>query len=157
MSALSRAAAETAEPQSATALCAQLIEIDESGTPVIEVDGIVQNARLLSHLSDWMHRASSCLPVPVLITRTDNDDLPIVIGIVQSKITTNDTDVFAGRRSVIVDGDKIEFAAHTEIELLCGKSSIKLSKDGKVVIKGAQILTRATHQNKIRGATVQIN
>jgi len=146
-----------AEPQPATFLCAKLIDIDASGTPVIEVEGVARKASLLSHLSDWIQSASNHLPVPVLITSADHDDRPIVVGIIQSSIKSINTDAFEGRQSVVVDGERIELKAHTEIELLCGKSSIKLSKDGKIVIKGAQILTRATRQNKIKGATVQIN
>jgi len=39
----------------------------------------------------------------------------------------------------------------------CGKSSIILTKDGKVQIKGNDLLSRARGMNKIKGAGVNIN
>ena len=39
----------------------------------------------------------------------------------------------------------------------CGKSSIILTKDGKVQIKGMELLSRARGMNKIKGAGVNIN
>lgn len=39
----------------------------------------------------------------------------------------------------------------------CGKSSIILTKDGKVQIKGIELLSRARGMNKIKGAGVNIN
>jgi len=39
----------------------------------------------------------------------------------------------------------------------CGKSSIILTKDGKVQIKGNDLLSRANRMNKIKGAGVNIN
>jgi len=39
----------------------------------------------------------------------------------------------------------------------CGKSSIILTKEGKVQIKGKELLSRASGMNKIKGAGVNIN
>jgi len=39
----------------------------------------------------------------------------------------------------------------------CGKSSIILTKDGKVQIKGVDLLSRAKGMNKIKGAGVSLN
>ena len=41
--------------------------------------------------------------------------------------------------------------------LVCGNSSVTLYSDGRVIVKGAELLTRATGTNRIRGASVQIN
>lgn len=52
---------------------------------------------------------------------------------------------------------EIKFNAKERIELRCGKSSLTLNKDGKVVIKGVQVTSRAREVNKVKGAAVQIN
>jgi hypothetical protein len=44
-----------------------------------------------------------------------------------------------------------------EVVLRCGQGSITLRADGKIVIKGTQLVSRASDTNKIRGASVQIN
>ena len=51
----------------------------------------------------------------------------------------------------------LTFDAAEEITIACGKSSITLRSDGRVVIKRTELVSRASGTNKIRGAAVQIN
>jgi hypothetical protein len=52
---------------------------------------------------------------------------------------------------------KIQFNAEEKIELRCGKSSLSMDREGKVIIKGDQLVSRASGVNKIKGAAVKIN
>jgi hypothetical protein len=52
---------------------------------------------------------------------------------------------------------KVEIAADEELTLRCGKSSITLTKSGKVIVRGTKIVSRATGEHKIRGALVSLN
>jgi len=56
-----------------------------------------------------------------------------------------------------VDEERIEIAAEKEIVLRCGKSSITLTRAGKILIRGAYVLTRSSGVNRIQGGSVQIN
>ena len=47
--------------------------------------------------------------------------------------------------------------AEREIELRCGKSSLVLTRAGKVLIRGAYLLSRSSGVNRIKGGSVQIN
>jgi len=58
---------------------------------------------------------------------------------------------------VIIDGKRITFDAKEEIELKCGKASIVLTSAGKVIIKGAYLLSQSSGENRIKGASVGIN
>lgn len=58
---------------------------------------------------------------------------------------------------VTIDGKRITFDAREEIELKCGKASIVLTSAGKVIIKGAYLLSQSSGENRIRGASVGIN
>ena len=58
---------------------------------------------------------------------------------------------------VTVDGKRITFDAREEIVLRCGKSSITLTRAGKIIIRGAYLLNRSSGVNRIKGASVQIN
>ena len=49
------------------------------------------------------------------------------------------------------------FEANREVVLRCGPSSLTLRKDGKVLLKGAALVSHATGLNRIKGASVQIN
>ncbi|MEO6094816.1 MAG: DUF6484 domain-containing protein [Fibrobacteria bacterium] len=53
--------------------------------------------------------------------------------------------------------DKIKLEAGQELVLKCGPASITLTKDGRVVIRGADVLTRSTGSNRIKGGAVHIN
>jgi hypothetical protein len=55
------------------------------------------------------------------------------------------------------DGHHVVVHASERLSLVCGKASITLDASGRVVIKGAQILTRASGSNRIRGASIQLN
>jgi hypothetical protein len=59
--------------------------------------------------------------------------------------------------SATVDGERVVLEGKERIELRCGKASITLTKDGRVVIRGAQIVSRSTGANRVRGGSVEIN
>lgn len=80
-------------------------------------------------------------------------DRPLIIGLVQKPIRTEATPV-----SIQRDEDlPIKITSRKSIELRCGKSSIVMKADGTVTIRGTQILTRAERNNRIQGASVQLN
>ena len=58
---------------------------------------------------------------------------------------------------VSADGRRLVLSAYSELHLVCGESSITLRKDGKVVINGRHLLSRAKVVNRIKGGSVQIN
>lgn len=58
---------------------------------------------------------------------------------------------------VEVDGERRDVVAEEELVLRCGRSSIVLSKDGTIVIRGTKILSRAAGVNRIKGGAVEIN
>ena len=56
-----------------------------------------------------------------------------------------------------VDGDRLILTAHEQIVLRCGEASITLTRAGKVLIKGAYVVSRSTGMNRIQGGVVHIN
>ncbi len=60
-------------------------------------------------------------------------------------------------RHVQVDGRTVVVEAAQRLELRCGKASIVLTEDGKILLKGENLLNEARRLNKIRGAAVRIN
>jgi hypothetical protein len=53
--------------------------------------------------------------------------------------------------------ERLELVAEQEIVLRCGEASITLTKAGKIVLRGAYVLSRSSGVNKIKGGSVQIN
>jgi hypothetical protein len=56
-----------------------------------------------------------------------------------------------------VDREQLVLTAKKEIVLRCGKASITLTRAGKVLIRGAYLLSRSSGVNRIKGGSVQIN
>lgn len=56
-----------------------------------------------------------------------------------------------------VDGEQVVIEGKKEIVLKCGKSSITLTRAGKVLIRGAYVLSRSSGVNRIKGGSVQVN
>lgn len=58
---------------------------------------------------------------------------------------------------VQIEGGKITFEAQDEMIFKCGKSSITLTKSGKILIRGEYLLNRSSGVNRIMGGSVQVN
>lgn len=56
-----------------------------------------------------------------------------------------------------LDGKQLVFTAEEEIVFRCGQASITLTRAGKILIRGAYLLSRSTGVNRIKGGSVQIN
>jgi hypothetical protein len=87
---------------------------------------------------------------------------PIVVGLIHR----DEIEVGAGSSekakeisgvSVERDGERLILTAQNEIVLRCGKSSITLTRAGKILIRGAYLLSRSSGVNRIKGGSVQIN
>lgn len=51
----------------------------------------------------------------------------------------------------------LELEAEERIELRCGKGSLVLRGDGKVVIRGLEILSASKGRQRIKGASIELN
>jgi hypothetical protein len=90
-----------------------------------------------------------------------NPAMPIILGLIhkageQQQTATNEVteeqDV-----DVRLDGEKLTLSAEKEIVLKCGKSSITLTRAGKIIVKGSYLSNHSTGVNRIKGGSVQIN
>ena len=52
---------------------------------------------------------------------------------------------------------QFEVVASESISLKCGESSLEMRKDGKVLLKGKDVVSRARRVQRIKGGTVSIN
>jgi hypothetical protein len=98
-----------------------------------------------------------------LAFETGDPRRPILIGLIhQSQVIHDNTDsatVPSTMESVDVqlDGKRLTLTADQEIILRCGKASITLTRAGKVLIRGAYVLSRSSGVNRIKGGSVQLN
>ena len=52
---------------------------------------------------------------------------------------------------------RFELSAAEELILRCGKATLRLLADGSVILRGVNVVSRASAINRIRGGSVQIN
>jgi hypothetical protein len=96
----------------------------------------------------------------LLLFENNNYHKPIIIDVLYSFVDDIEENVEMQMdvpEDVVIDGKHITFDAKDQITMRCGKSSITLTKAGKVLIRGAYILNRSSGVNKIKGGSVQIN
>ncbi len=125
-----------------------LAGIDDSGLPQVTLPGHVGPALAAKHVCPIL---AADVGREVVLT-FENGDLrkPVILGLVQPAIAPRPVDVS-------LDGERLTFTAKEEIVLRCGKSSITLTRAGKVLIRGAYVLSRSSGVNRIKGGAVQIN
>lgn len=114
-------------------------------------------AQLLSGInrSELIKRAESGQRVLVIFIN-GNPDEPVIAGMMENALEEM---VYINNGSVdaLVDGERVVIRADKEIHLACGEGSITITGDGRIVVKGRDILSRASGSNKIKGSNVELN
>jgi hypothetical protein len=133
----------------------RLMGWDNSGHPLVDYPqnstGGLLPARMLVPLDQ------TAVGSEVALTFIEGDlGQPLVIGLIQPprQAPSSETPQVPAAE---VDGDRLVFTAEKEIVLRCGNASITLTRAGKVLIRGAYLLSRSSGVNRIKGGSVQIN
>jgi hypothetical protein len=100
-------------------------------------------------------------PVVLLFEKGDAR-LPLLVGLVQSSTPLLDAVLGASpsppaEAAERPDGRRRVVEARDELVLECGKASITMRRNGKIVIRGAYVETHAAGVNRIKGGAVKIN
>lgn len=95
--------------------------------------------------------------VELLLALVGDDECPVIVGVLADPSVPQGLLDVQRPEDATLDGQTIRLEAKKEIALVCGKSSILLRRDGKIVVKGVEVVSRATGQNRIKGSSVQIN
>lgn len=133
-----------------------VVALDPERGPLVDFPGNPGGpapARLLLALDAPALEAAAAArqPAALLFERGD-PTLPLIAGLVQPLRPAGEP-----AREAQVDGKRVVIRGEEEVELRCGEASISLKKNGKLVIRGAYVETRARGTNRIKGGSVQIN
>ena len=58
---------------------------------------------------------------------------------------------------VVADGQMLRLTAKERIELRVGKASLVLEADGRITLRGTDLVSHASRSNRIRGGSVNLN
>jgi len=119
---------------------ATLAGLDAAGRPLVGVaDQTPIPARSLVPVErDMTGREVAVVPI------SGDPCLLLILGVIQPPL------LLAGDGTCVIEAER-------ELVLRCGKSSLTLTGDGRVTVRGKQILSRAEGQNRVQGASVQLN
>ena len=154
------------QPSEVCGFCVgQIVHITKDGRALVDFGGNPVGPVEARSIIDGpsKHDIYSQENIPVLLVFENGDlTLPIIVGIVRETLypsTSLKEAAFSVKRpqEAILDGRKVALDAKEEIVLSCGKSSVTLRKNGKIVVKGTQIVSQASGTNKIKGASIRIN
>ncbi len=132
-----------------------LVEALPDADPVVEFEG--PDGEVLRHTAVatvQVQPADVGHPVMLMFLRGDLD-APVITGrlapgrAAPKKITRT--------KKLQLDGRELTFEADAELTLKCGKASITLQRDGRIVLRGTNLVSRASSVNRIRGGTIQLN
>ncbi len=131
-----------------------LLSFTEGGLPLVAFPGNQNKTGLAAH-STTVFKTDDLGCQVALMFEGGNPQKPIVIG----KIQHPDEIVQQKHKAIstVIDDERLEFKANKEIVFKCGKASITLTKAGKVILRGAYVLSRSSGVNRIKGGSVQIN
>jgi Domain of unknown function (DUF6484) len=130
-------------------LIGKLIGMDEGGEALVDFAGN-PCAHPLPARSTVACTARDAGRDVVLLFERGDPHRPIVMGLLH-------TPRAAPPVQAETDGERLVFTAEKEIVLRCGGASITLTRAGKVIIRGAYLLSRSSGVNRIKGGSVQIN
>jgi hypothetical protein len=125
---------------------------DGAGAPLVRF-GTIADTHLVQARSTVELTASQIGHEVVLVCEQGDITKPIVLGCIRSQSPAQRE----GRFEAGLDGEHMFLTAEREMVLRCGKSSITLTRAGKVIIRGAHLVSRSSGVNRIKGSSVQIN
>lgn len=147
--------------QSAAPTIGRLVEIDVKGRALVDWKGNPNGPVLAATVVTLPPSQAIAGRRLLLLFENNNPGSPVIAGIVGESLVPNADQTVTlpvgTPDGAVIDGKKVRFDAKEEIQLVCGKSSILLRRDGKVVVKGRNILNRALETNKIKGGNISLN
>ena len=163
--ALRRPTPTQAEPSSAArpaTFTARLVALDERGEAWVIPDegadesGSPQPSRQAPRSArSTLHLGPEHVGRQVLACRVNREGQWVIAGLLTE--LSNDSSAEAPAIDLVVERRRIVLSAQTEVVLRCGDGSITLAADGKVTIRGVDVVSSATRTQRIRGGAVRIN
>jgi len=128
-----------------------LLDVPQAASPVVAFPGCPSETGIAATTTTQLSRDDIGTQVALMFVGGDPSQ-PLVIGRIQRL-----PQIAQPLAVAHIDGERLEFSAEKEIVLRCGKASITLTREGKVIVRGTYLSSRSSGVNRIKGGSVQIN
>lgn len=125
----------------------------EDAVPLVVFPGNAQDraipARSLARLG------TADLGAEVALLFEDGDRArPLIVGKLVDPLRSGAVEAGA---VVVADGQMLRLVAKERIELRVGKASLIMEADGRITLRGTDLVSHASRSNRIRGGSVNLN
>jgi hypothetical protein len=150
------------ESQPAGAVVGTLLRVDANGRALVEFPGSQGEVLARCAVAEQAIPSSQELPgaAVLLVFEAEDRRRPIIAGFVRDRLLSSVTPAAAPEASASeqrIRAAKIVLEGEQELVLSCGQGTLTMTADGRIVIKGTRVTSRASETNKVRGAVVLIN
>jgi hypothetical protein len=138
----------------------RIVAIDERGQIFVSVAAKMKPtlAVLSANVDERSVRTALDAQADVILLFEDGDvSRPIIIGLFPSAAKEVPAATAQPWIEADVDGRRIRVVAKDEIVFLCGKASITMRRNGKLIVRGTHVETNSEGTNRIKGGQVKIN
>jgi hypothetical protein len=143
-------------PSAPSVVVGELIALKDHGrTPLVLYPGQKGSAAVPARSTVELQGSQIGKHVLLLFESNENGD-PIVIGVLR-EAGGWPPGAQPAHVEVQADGDRVIVSAKKQLVLCCGRASITLTQEGKVLIDGTYVSSRSSGLHRIRGGAVQIN
>lgn len=135
---------------------------DEQGRPLVDFPGNRGRRPMAACTTASLDEQDVGREVALMFEQGDSGK-PVLLGVIQAPqpaqapAAAEQPGEMAPSLDAEVDGRRVVLTADQEIVLRCGKASITLTRAGKILVRGAYLLSRSSGVNRIKGGSVQIN
>lgn len=136
----------------------------ENGEVRVKVPGVESPAvaRALAVFDDATLRLAAKQRGEVVLLFEGGDPArPLLVGLLRSRTPLVDEllthPLPESQKIARLDAKRVVLEGKEEVVLRCGKASLTLQRDGRVVLRGVSIMSQADQVHKIRGGKVQVN
>jgi Domain of unknown function (DUF6484) len=136
-------------------LIGKLTAWDDAGNPLVDYPNNPSECFLPARTTVPLNQTSIGREVALVFVNGDPWQ-PLIIGLLQPPQGAPPLESRPALAAEI-DGERLVFTAKQEIVLQCGQASLTLTNAGKVLIRGAYLLSRSSGVNRIQGGSVQLN
>jgi hypothetical protein len=134
----------------------ELIGIREDArTPLVLFQGQLSSAAVEARSVVDLHGSHVGKQVALMFDSGD-PTRPIIMGVLREG-AEGSSQVKIGHAEVAADDERLIVTAKNQLVVRCGKASVTLTKEGKVIIRGTFVSSQSSGVNRVKGGSVQIN